>query len=127
MRSALKAQVGRRGVFRAIFVRYGSYQPYKGPPVVTLLFSGVTDGKGQQVTDHLWFRGCKAWRAFTFHVGDQVQFTATVKPYRKGYRGRRDDDELPGPSTDYKLAWPGDVRLLEPPKAQGGPEQLRLI
>lgn len=120
---------GRRGVFSAKLERFGSRQPYKGPPVKTLCMIDVRDGRGEPVADHLWFTDCKAWRGAGVKPGDIVQFTARVKAYTKGYRGRRDDDEGAGPTTDWKLAFPGDVRVIEfrGEKAETDPRQGELF
>lgn len=112
MREKLAKLTDRRA-YTATFARYGSKQPYKGPPIRTLLFRDLTTG-GTVVADHQWFKACAAWDALgNIQAGDRVSFTASVKTYQKGYRGRREDFDLPAPSTDYKLAWPKDARLVE--------------
>lgn len=128
MRKALKAREGIRTVYTATCERFGRKTAYKGPPVVTLCMIDVRDSRGERVADHLWFSMCKAWHAAGVKPGDRVQFTATARPYTKGYRGRRDED-VPGPSTDWKLAFPGDVRVLcdRPAEGDGQGGQLTLF
>ena len=114
MRKALKNHQGRRATYTATFRRYGSFQPYKGPPVRTLLLVDIRNARDQVVADHLWFKDCLAWRRCgNLEPGQLLSFTAQVKEYRKGYRGRREEEDLPEPTTDLKLAWPMDVRLVD--------------
>lgn len=106
MREELGRRDGRRGEFTATFKRFGSKSAYKGPPIVTLLFVDVKDTAGKIVADHVWFTMCKAWELAALREGERVKFEARVKTYRKGYRGRRDDYDLPAESIDYKLSHP---------------------
>jgi hypothetical protein len=129
MREQLAERDGLRGEFTATFQRFGSKSAYKGPPVVTLLFVDVRDSAGAVVTDHLWFSTCKAWEDAALKPGDRVRFDARVKTYRKGYRGRREDDDLPAPGLDYKLSHPSRIRVLNraAPLPAAEPEQLELL
>src|SRR5437867_3718225 len=110
MRERLAALEGKRAVFRATFKRLGAKPSYRGPAIVTLLFVNVRGTAGELVTDHLWFTMCKQWQALDLQSGDEVEFSARGRRYMKGYRGRRDDDDLPSVSEDFKLAWPRDAK-----------------
>lgn len=116
MRSALAKYHKRRRQFTAVFVRYGMRSAYKGPAKVTLLFHVVTTG-GEVVADHVWFTICQAWQQLKLvpGIGETVTFQATIESYRKGYRGRRgeDDDDLPPVRSDYKLARPGRIARVD--------------
>ena len=65
---------------------------------------------GDVVADHVWFTVLKTWEKADLQPGDEVRFKATPEPYKKGYRGRRDDWDLPAPTIDYCLKRPSDVR-----------------
>lgn len=112
MREELAKREGSRGEFTATFKRYGSKQPYKGPPIRTLLFVDVCDVTGAVVADHVWFTDSKFWKV-EFTEGQRVMFRARVKTYVKGYRGRHQDDDLPLPRIDYKLSHPTHLRLFQ--------------
>ena len=49
--------------------------------------------------------------------GDVVEFDARVTPYLKGYKGNREDEDLPPVERDYRLSYPtkfekvGEARL----------------
>lgn len=111
-REELKSRVGKRGTFTATFVRFGTKRAYKGPPLKTALLEGVKDALGQLVADHLWFTVYKTLDKVGLQPGDQVQFRATPEAYKKGYRGRREDWELPPPGIDYCLKRPADVKKI---------------
>jgi hypothetical protein len=104
MREELKAREGKRGKFFGTVARFGSKPAYKGPPIVTMLLRDVRDEHGTRVTDHLWFVVRKQLIELNPQPGDKLEFDARVKSYAKGYRGRREDDDLPPPSVDYKLS-----------------------
>lgn len=123
MRLELQKREGQRDVYFGTFVRYGSAIGWKGKPVITLLFNDIRDINGIQVADHLWFRNVKCFEELGPLVpGEKIRMRARPKPYRKGYRGFRDDyqDEC---STDFKLAFPTEVERVDKQK-QG---QLQLI
>jgi hypothetical protein len=104
MREALKEREGKRGRFTGTVKRFGSKPAYRGPALITLLLVDVLDEAGNKVTDHLWFVVRKQLKALNLQPGDKIEFVARVKPYIKGYRGRRDDYDLPPTSLDYKLS-----------------------
>jgi hypothetical protein len=111
-REELKARAGKRGTFTATFERFGSKTAYKGPPLKTALFIDVKNALGETVADHIWFTVRKTLDAANLQPGDQVQFKATPEAYKKGYRGRREDWDLPAPEIDYCLKRPSDVRKI---------------
>jgi hypothetical protein len=104
MREALKEREGKRGRFTGTVKRFGTKPAYKGPPIVTLLLVDVRDEADTLVTDHLWFVVRKQLKDLNAQPGDKIEFVARVKPYVKGYRGRREDYDLPPVSLDYKLS-----------------------
>ena len=63
------------------------------------------------ITDHLWFNNTKAFQAVNLEAGDVVEFDARVKPYEKGYKGRREYVDKPI-TIDYKLSWPTKVEKI---------------
>ena len=112
MRRELRRRSGERTAFTGEFVRYGSKPGYRGPPQKTILLRNIRDLKGQLVTEHLWFNLTKGFAALGLLAeGDRVQFDARIKPYEKGYKGRREDVYLPV-STDYKLSHPTQIQKL---------------
>lgn len=112
MRELLQKRNGQRSAFTATFERFGSKTAYKGAPIKTALFRDVRDRLNQVVTDHLWFIVRKTLDALNLQPDDRISFDARVQPYRKGYRGNREDDYMPGPSIDYKLAFPSRVKKI---------------
>ncbi len=109
MRKELKNIDGKRIRFVATFERYGLKPAYKGAPIKTLLFLNVRDKHGKQYADHIWFTTNKQFESMTLETGDNICFDARVKEYWKGYKGRREDFDLPPVSKDYKLSHPTNI------------------
>lgn len=130
MRKELAKLEGTRATFRATFERFGTKSAYRGPPLRTALVLNVSTLSGRPVCDHLWFIVRKQLGALDLKPGDVIEFSAISKPYTKGYRGRRDDADLPPISTDYKLAWPQFFRRVgvehAPAPVRSDPEQMSL-
>ena len=115
MRTELKKINGDRRTFTGTFVRLGTKSSY-GYVKQTLLLADVKDSSGNVVTDHLWFNLTKGFESLNLVPGDIVQFDARVKPYMKGYRGWRDEDddyEYKPVSVDYKLSNPSKVKRID--------------
>lgn len=112
MREELRKRVGLRGKFRCTVKRFGM-RTSAGYVKKTMLAVNICDESGNQVTDHLWFTVGKQIEDLDLELGDQIEFMATVRPYRKGYRGERDDyDDRPEPSIDYGLKFPRDFKRI---------------
>lgn len=114
MREKLKEREGKRRYYAATFKRFGSKPAYKGPPIKTILLVDVVNATGELITDHLWFTCGKQFARLDLRPGDRVSFYARSAPYNKGYRGYRDDEDLPDVSTDYRLSNPTMVMKLRP-------------
>lgn len=111
MREKLRQINNVRATFRAIVVRFGTRTSY-GHTKQTLLVQDVRDQMDRVLTDHVWFL-CGKWSE-CLKEGDEIQFAARVRQYKKGYRGRRDDIDAPPPSIDYRLSHPTKVRKINP-------------
>jgi hypothetical protein len=109
VREQLKNIKGFRYRFTALFVRFGKKTVFKGPSVKTLLFENIRDKYGNEYCDHIWFTTNKQFEALNLQPGDGVSFDARVKEYWKGYKGRREDDDLPPVEKDYKLSHPNNI------------------
>lgn len=121
MRERLHDKSGVRGCYTATFSRFGSKSAYKGPPLKTVLLIDLKDDVGREVCDHLWFNFTKEFEAANLQPGDQVRFNARSKPYWKGYRGHRyDDDEMRTIEKDYKLSHPTKTVVAARASDEGG-------
>lgn len=109
MREALKDINGSRKRFIATFERFGLKSGYQGRQIKTLLFVNVRDSQGKVYTDHIWFTNNKQFDQLNLKEGDNICFDARVKEYWKGYKGRREDLELPPVSKDYRLSHPNNI------------------
>lgn len=109
MRKELQNIEGVRQRFIATFERYGKKSAYKGPPITTLLFKNIRDVNGAQFSDHVWFTTNKQFEKLDLQEGDNICFDARVKPYWKGYKGRREDDFSKPVTKDYKLSHPTNI------------------
>lgn len=116
MRKELKNIDGVRMRFTATFERYGSKAAFKGAPIKTLLFVDIRDKYGKEYCDHIWFTTNKQFEQLNLETGDKISFDARVKEYYKGYKGYRDDIDLPPVSKDYKLSHPNNIVKHEPNK-----------
>lgn len=116
MRTALKKLGGQdRHRFEARVERFGSKRGYQGREVHTVLLRDVTCD-GQEMTDHLWMT-CGKWSQ-SLREGMRIAFNARVAPYEAGYRGRRDDWDLPPPRVDYAVQRPTQLTVLSAPDNQ---------
>jgi len=109
MREKLKAINNIRAAFRGTVARFGSRTSY-GHVKKTMLVHDIRDRHDREMTDHVWFL-CGKWTE-GLQPGDVIEFDARVTSYKKGYRGRREDYDLPAPSIDYKLSHPTHVRKV---------------
>jgi len=120
MRERLREKSGARGCYTGTFSRFGAKSAYKGPPLKTVLLVELKDEMGREVCDHLWFNFTKEFEAANLQPGDQVRFNARSKPYWKGYRGHRyDDDEMRTVAKDYKLSHPTKVTVVRRASDEG--------
>ena len=111
MREQLARREGYRFLCRAVVDRFGNRTGWKGRPVLTLLLRDVVEAKtGTVLTDHLWFTVGKWSEGLA--AGDVIGFEARSGDYIKGYRGRRDVDDAPPVSRDWRLERPTKVRVL---------------
>jgi hypothetical protein len=115
MREQLAEIKNVRATFRGIVVRFGEKKSWKGPPKKTILVQDIRDRHNRVLTDHLWFTWGKWSEVLDLKEGDEIEFDARVTSYRKGYRGRREDYDLPAPSIDYRLSHPTKVKKLMQP------------
>lgn len=119
MREGLKNINGERLRFIAEFERFGSKKAFKGPPIITLLFTNIRDKRGIIFTDHIWFTINKTFERLNLKPGDLISFDARVRSYIKGYRGNREDEYSKPVSRDYKLSHPTNVIIHVPSGTQG--------
>jgi hypothetical protein len=113
MRENLAAIHNKRATFRGTFVRFGQKRGYQGRVLKTVLLENIRDAKtGAVICDHVWMNLTKSFEALDLEAGDVVEFDGRSKPYIKGYRGYRDDEDLPPIEKDYKLSHPTRVRKV---------------
>lgn len=112
MREQLARLGDLRAKFTGTFSRYGMKTGWNGNIKQTVLLQNVKNSGGVVVTDHLWFNNTKGFGALDLKPGDVVRFTARVTPYEKGYRGNRDDEDLPPVERDYRLSYPTKFRKV---------------
>lgn len=109
MRKELGNIAGVRKRFTATFERFGTKSAFKGPPIKTLLFVNVRDKYQKEYADHIWFTNNKQFEKLNLKEGDKISFDARVVEYYKGYKGHREDIDLPPVSKDYKLSHPNNI------------------
>ena len=113
MRRALAAREEERATFTGTFERFGTKNGWQGRQDQTILLKDICDQSGTRVCDHLWMNATKAFGLLTLQTGDIVQFDARIKPYLKGYFGRREEVWKPI-EVDYKLSHPTRVKKVMP-------------
>lgn len=114
MRKKLGQKLNERELFSGIFSRYGNKTGFTGKLLKTVLLENITDNKGEVLCDHLWFNLTKGFKLLgELKYGDKIEFEARVKPYKKGYRGHRIDNDRP-PMIDYHLTRPSKFNLILP-------------
>ena len=112
MRQALKI-IGNeeRHMFYGTFSRYGIKNGYRGT-LKTVLLIDVKNENKQLVTNHLWFNFTKGFEKLNLQPGDKVKFFGRVKPYVKGYLGRKTDVFAPI-KFDYLINYPTRISIVE--------------
>jgi hypothetical protein len=105
MREALAAIKGTRARFRATFSEFRMFTR-GGYGVERALFLRVRGTGDVELTDHVWVVRGKQINAMNLQPGDEVEFTATVEGYWKGYHDDR--------RYDYRLARQRDFRKYVP-------------
>jgi hypothetical protein len=106
-REKLKPLEGQRITVTALIERHAHTTPD------AYLLCDVRDAaSGSLLTDHLWI-GIGKW-ADGFRPQDQIEFSARVIPYRKGWRGDpfRAPEDAPLPSIDWALAEVSEARII---------------
>jgi hypothetical protein len=127
-RTELKKIVEVRGRFRGTFARMGSKHAYRGPDLPTVLLQTIIEVQtGRVVSDHLWMNYTEGFKAIAPLVeGDVIEFEARVKPYEKGYKGRREEVWKPV-TIDYKLSHPTRIRKVSGEVKEDNTGQLALL
>lgn len=112
MRTALKI-IGseERHTFYGTFARYGIKNGYKSYQKTVLLVDVKNEDK-KILTTHLWFNLTKGFKKLEMHPGDIVMFKGRIKPYVKGYMGRRNDIFAPI-KTDYLIQYPTQIQIVK--------------
>ena len=106
MRKDLRVISGERKGFSGTFVRFGLKSGWRGRTEKTVLLRDVCDAEtGKVVADHLWFNLTQGFASLNMAEGEVVEFKARVRPYEKGYFGKREDVFI-APELDYKLGYP---------------------
>ncbi|MCH4165765.1 MAG: hypothetical protein ABF679_04545 [Lentilactobacillus diolivorans] len=115
MRTKLREKGSKnRCYFSGEFKKYGfKYSDRnKSHALPTILLMNIKDEQHQLLTDHLWFNVTKGFRSLgILQLGDQVSFNGRVKPYKKGYQGRRKGIQREI-QIDYKIDRPTQVKLI---------------
>lgn len=115
MRTELKI-IGseERHTFYGTFARYGVKMGYKGP-IRTLLLVDVKNKDKKLITSHLWFNLTKGFEKLELCPGDLVMFNGRIKPYVKGYKGKRLDVFAPI-EKDYQVKYPTQIKIVKKKK-----------
>lgn len=112
MREALKKIGGnQRHIFYGTFERYGIKSGYKGP-TKTVLLTNIENDNNEIITNHLWFNLTKGFMNLDLVPGDKVKFNGRIKPYTKGYMGRRTDVFAPI-EIDYLICYPTQIEIIK--------------
>ena len=119
MREALKMIGGnQRHIFYGTFARYGVKSGYKGP-IKTVLLKNIENDNNELITSHLWFNLTKGFKNLNLVPGDKVKFNGRIKPYIKGYMGRRTDVFVPI-EKDYSICYPTQIEIVKRNKKYTG-------
>lgn len=106
MREQLARLEDLRARFTGTLKRYGTKIGWQGRVEDTILLVDVKDHHGVVVADHLWFNLTQGFEELELKPGDVVKFDARMRSYLKGYKGNREDEDLPPVERDYRLSNP---------------------
>ena len=109
--------VTERHIFYGTFARYGVKSGYKGP-IKTVLLENIENDNNELITSHLWFNLTKGFKNLNLVPGDKVKFNGRIKPYIKGYMGRRTDVFVPI-EKDYSICYPSQIEIVKRKKYTG--------
>jgi hypothetical protein len=111
MRKELVAEAGKRKKFRAVFGRVGKKLNYKGYSEETILLKNIVDVESNKiVADHLWFSYTDGFLNASLSLGENLEFEARVKEYRKGYVNK--NYKINNSSKDFKLSNPTKIKKI---------------
>jgi hypothetical protein len=103
MREKLKEICNVRARFRGRFEKFG-HRTSAGYLRQMALLRDITDSNGNEMCDHIWLNLTERVKALDPQPGDQIEFTARVRPYTKGYYdNRRRDYRLSHPTAFVKI------------------------
>jgi hypothetical protein len=131
IREKLKPFVGKRITIRGCLAAFSDWiQNYRD---VGRACISLPEMEGEVVADHVWVMGVQHWFQHKEDIGQQVEFTAVVKPYTDSKaRGTNyhltNPDELQvlhGPPALRIPDLPDDEALLIPDDKAGNPEQVQ--
>ena len=111
MRRELAKEEGKRRKFNAVFDRVGKKVNYKGYSEETILLKNITDIESLKiVADHVWFSYTQSFINAFIKPGDEVEFEARVKEYRKGYVNK--NYKIDNSKKDFKLSNPTKIKKV---------------
>jgi hypothetical protein len=112
---------GQRLTVTGTVLRLSTRRDWAGIRIPTVMLGQVKDTNGQLLTDHVWLPVGKRLALAELHLGDIVQFSARVLPYRRGLA--RTPGEPLRFSEDSKLGYVTGVQVLvrHIPEAQNPP------
>jgi hypothetical protein len=111
MRKELAARNGDRKKFKALFSKIGKKVNFKGYNEETILLKNIIDAETNTVlADHVWFSYTQGFIKAGLNPGDQIEFDARVKEYRKGYVNR--SYKINNTTTDFKLSNPTKIKRV---------------
>lgn len=112
MRMALKIMGSEeRHTFYGTFARYGVKSGYRSY-VKTVLLVDIKNENKKVLTTHLWFNLTKGFEKLEMQPGDLIMFKGRIKPYVKGYMGRRNDIFAPI-EMDYLIQYPTQIKIVK--------------
>jgi len=104
----------KRHTFLAEVGRDGEKSGWNGEIVITILLKNIRLKKtGQIVANHLWFTKGIQFEDSECEEGDEIEFSARVAEYGKGWQGRK-AEEIGEDSfkTDWKLERPSKIKVV---------------
>lgn len=100
--------------FTAEVVRFGWKRGFKKDLQTILVKDVYLDGATPKlVSSHLWFTVGKQFERLALKSGDKIQFSARVKEYLKGYKGRRWDVLDKPIERDSCLSFPTQIQKVQ--------------
>jgi hypothetical protein len=108
MHEELQPLEGQRLTVRGVVAKRGVHVGWANITQPTIMLAPIATLDGRELTDHIWFKVGARLAALAPHIGDTLELSVRVRPYRKCFI--RCPGKPAAYRTDLGLAYPTQIR-----------------